>query len=62
MPSKPAKLRNEVEIRAQAERVSYFMPIRVDMLEVDTARKTTLQVEKGLIDELPDEIAPGRDD
>ena len=57
--SESAKIHNEVEIRAQADRVSNFLRIRVDMLEVDTARKTMLQVEKGLIDELPDEIAPG---
>ena len=56
-----SKIRNEVEIRAQAERASNFLPVRVDMLEVDTARKTMLQVEKGLIDELPDEVAPGRE-
>ena len=31
------------------------------MLEVDTARKTMLQFEKGLIDDLPDEIASGRE-
>ena len=31
------------------------------MLEVDTAKKTMLQVEKGVIDELPDEIAPGQE-
>ena len=30
-------------------------------MEVDTARKTRLRVEKGLIDELPDEIASGRE-
>ena len=56
-----AKIRNEVEIRAQAERASNFFPVRVDMLEVDTARKTMLPVGKGVIHELPDEIAPGRE-
>ena len=56
-----AKIRKEVEIRSQAERVSNFLPIRVDMLEVDTARNTMLQIEKELIDELPDEIASGRE-
>ena len=33
-----AQIRNEVEIRAQAERASNFLPVRVDMIEVDTAR------------------------
>ena len=56
-----SKIRNEVQIRAQAERASNFLPVRVDMLEVDTARKTMLQVEKGLIDEFLDEVAPGRE-
>ena len=56
-----AKIRKEVEIRAQAERASNFLPIWVDMLEVVTARKTMLQIDTGLFDELPEKIAPRRE-
>ena len=50
-----AKIRNEVGIRSQAEGASKFLPVRVDMLEVDTARKTMLQIEKGVVDDLFDD-------
>ena len=44
---KSAKIRNEVEIHAQAERASNLLPVRVDMLEVDTARKPCSRSRRG---------------